>query len=144
MMKVFVASLLALAALATGPAAQAMPAAPAQPEVKPARGVVDSPRKALENRLRDSMPYAEFRRIALASGWVPVASDPPCARQVPAELCRQLPEIRSTSSGPTAYTELRLRHASGVTIDVLATGEAGRWQTRGEEQSFSLVRWSFE
>ena len=103
-----------------------------------------TPRQALEQAVRHGMPYAQARRILLAQGWRPVASQPPCLNQVPPEICAALPEVTNTSSGPIAYVEMQLRHAgSGATVTVLATGDVTRWNRPGEESEFTVEELTF-
>ncbi|HEY4254324.1 MAG TPA: hypothetical protein VGM87_24165 [Roseomonas sp.] len=101
-------------------------------------------RQTLEREIHQGMPYAQARRILLAAGWQPVASQPPCLNQVTPALCAALPEVMNTSSGPIAYTEMQLRHAgSGAAVTVLATGDITRWNRPGEEDEFTVERLSF-
>ena len=97
----------------------------------------------IESSLEKEKPYAEFREMALTSGWVPVL-DPACKSNVggAAEICDRLPELVSCSAD--GYCKMQWQHRqSSVKLEVFTYGDYGKWNVPGQQDALRMTSWSF-
>jgi len=119
------------------------------------RPSVAQPSQALESKLKKGMPYADFRKLVVGSGWTPLV-DPECKSNViganfeatcasdpnleSCKICDHLPELSSCSGD--AYCGMYFSNDSQK-MHVVTFGDFSDWNVAGGESQLSVESWDF-